>query len=752
MIIPVYQQEVTPSAQPGPQASPLESTGSMLAKAGQTFGQVGSALEQQYQMGQEDKAWQMNAKTQGLGDLLSRQSINAKGENANAPADGSTPGWAITPQMLKDPVNGPGLTDQEIGALNLDPSGKTYAQYSAGVLKSYSDANRSQLGTQAAMLFDRHTLPYVTNTTAQFNAHQAQEDMANSINTTGASIAASGNTVLKSGINPDGSLNHDVVRNAMDTVTTGALTISNKLGEATNPAYNRHPSEVPAGIPVAGTLASVPASAAGAPPAPAAAPAVPVKPAPLADDAPPAAPGTTLATTDTPMPAAPVADGSAPAQGSAPAAPTQPAGAPPVDVQPSPHAQSDERIAKAQSAVAMNALHAAISSGNTATITDAYKTYGGYLEGKDITDGKTLFQEHTDTIDGRNFANSLYDPSQPLEAQKKAIDTQFADRPQAQATAIATLLQNDAIHNKTTSDTDNRIQGTLMASALKGSSIQSLQATPEYSQLDGNGQLKFMKEYLSYKSEQRRFMDGDPGVQNTRYVNLISELETAAKNPDSYFQAHDLNAINAMGFKLGPQGVKALADAHYNWENPAPGKPLPVTSWEDMTHLVEARVQAATNSGVSNPDLPSIKDKGKIGAFVESLRATQQRSGKMWTMDDTNNLIDSQMKSIVTGNSFIGSDPHAPLWQVENQVPAWFVQQGAQSGIAPSDLTQRYFDLQKQGAFAVPPAFASSLTDKAQAAGVRPPTPDQVQQRWFQQFKPKPVAAPAANPSSWSVK
>ena len=124
----------------------------------------------------------------------------------------------------------------------------------------------------------------------------------------------------------------------------------------------------------------------------------------------------------------------------------------------------------------------------------------------------------------------------------------------------------------------------------------------------------------------------------------------------------------------------------------------------------------------------------------------------MWTMDDTNNLIDSQMKSIVTGNSFIGSDPHAPLWQVENQVPAWFVQQGAQSGIAPSDLTQRYFDLQKQGAFAVPPAFASSLTDKAQAAGVRPPTPDQVQQRWFQQFKPKPVAAPAANPSSWSVK
>jgi len=190
MQIPVYQQEVTPNSQPGPQASPLEGEASMFAKTAQTWGQVGNTLEQQYQMGQEDKAWQMNAKTLGLGALLTGQSSYAKGDNANAPADGSTPAWAITPQMLKDPVNGPGLSDQEIGALNLDATGKTYAQYSAGVLKSYSDANRSQLGTQAAMLFDRHTLPYVTNTTAQFNAHQAQEDMANSINNTGASMIA----------------------------------------------------------------------------------------------------------------------------------------------------------------------------------------------------------------------------------------------------------------------------------------------------------------------------------------------------------------------------------------------------------------------------------------------------------------------------------------------------------------------------------------------------------------------------------
>ena len=534
----------------------------------------------------------------------------------------------------------------------------------------------------------------------------------------------------------------------MDTVTTGALTISNKLGYATNPAYNRHPSEVPAGIPTAGTLAPVPSPAAGATSAstlatapPAAASKGLAAPQAQADDATTtAAPGTTLATTDTPVPAAdaaPVAEGTAPVQGATPA---QPAGAQPVDVQPSPHAQSDELIAKAQSTIAMNALQAAISSGHTSTITDAYKTYGGYLYGKDITAGHALYQEHTDTIDGRNFANNLYDPSQPLEAQKKAIDAQFADRPAAQLTAIATLLQNDAIHNKTTSDTDNRIQGTLMGQALKGSSIQALQNTPEYSQLDGNGQMKFMKEYIGYKDEQRRFLDGDPGVQNARYTNLITELETAAKNPDAYFQAHDFNAINAMGFKLGPQGVKALEDAHYNWQNPAPGKPVPVTSFEDMLNLAKGRLALAQMSGSDNPELRTLKDKGNLGAFLESLRATQQRSGKMWTMDDTNNLIDGQLKSIVTGHGY-SSDPHAALWQVENQVPAWFAQQGSQSGISPADLTQRYFDLQRQGAFTPPPAFTSSLNDKAQAGGLQPPTPDQVQQRWFNQWRPKPRPA-----------
>jgi hypothetical protein len=333
----------------------------------------------------------------------------------------------------------------------------------------------------------------------------------------------------------------------------------------------------------------------------------------------------------------------------------------------------------------------------------------------------------------------------PIADMATEINNRTDLDPKVKEHAISQLHQMWSFQKDQAEDLVKTVEGNAFSNLIdKKMPISAIMQAPDVVSMPGTARESLQTKMEGFVKRNQ----SDPAVQSSQYVALVSEFEKADQDPN-YWQTHSLQTIKGMGWEVGPKGVEALADAHEKAMNPKPGKPVPVTSWDDMLHMVEARVANAQVEGTPGMALPSLKEKGALGAFVENLRATQQRSGQVWSMDNTNKLIDEQMGNIVTGKAFFGSDPHQPLWQVQDQVPAWFMQTQRQNGLNAHDAAQAFFDLKGQHAFDVPPAYASQVADYAVSKGLPVPTADQLAQHWFMKNRGGKLAG--AQPSYLSL-
>jgi len=739
MRIPEYQQEVSPSSLPGPQASPMPSPLGDLAKTVQAAAPV---VEQFARLNDQQKAFDASSNGQQLGELLGRKTQLAMGNNVNAGTgpNGATP-WALTPAEIKANTR---LTDDQIASLDLNPTGKNFGEYSRGILNQFSTQTQGTLGMEGRALYDRHGLPILNSLSNQFGAHTDQQLLKGKVDSVNANTSNILDGVRSSGVGPDGHPDFNYLDTAIHAVSTNARAIADISGLPVPAAPNSQPGPTAATPPSGAAPAAAPAPG-GSPAAPA-----PAEGAPAAQVEPAAGP-------------------------SVPAVPAAPAVANPAVTGPTATDAGSELLAAHQSAAVKAALQAVATTGNASDLKTVYDRYGALLHGPDITEMKTFVQGKSDSANGLAASASVYakasapagppdadgNPPVPVGNQKnivppiadmvRALDTMNLN-PEARKIAEADLKDRVALQQEQNRQQSVQAIGSLNLMAQQGASRAAITSTATYCSLSDGDRAKVLAGLTPATDPMAQLK------QKAALYDTLTEMNHTPGGPAAWLKSHEVNGDGGENYLLtlrpviGPQGVSSLLEARFEVLNPTPGKPVPVTPFAELHNQVQEAWQTAKIIG----DKPSDADKARMENFTAYLQRTQQNSGQQWTLDNTRKLIQEKSQAIITGHPWMGSPTTEPLWQVEdkNEVPAWFMNAGQNAGLPGAQSTQAYFNLKESGAFDYDaPEFKRFAADSAAYAtkqGRPVPSAEAVQRMWFMKnqggsaFRGLDLAAPSA--------
>jgi len=717
MRIPVYEQEVAPSPLPGPHASPLESTTQMLAGIGQAAMPIAQAGMQAHELAQQNNALNQSSKVVQLGNLIASKSQLALGQNIGQGADGTAP-WALAPDGSD--LKKIGFTDDEISSLQpslrLSPGGNaTYSTYGNTLLRKAQEISGSGLDQDAGILFKRYTDGQVDGLTSQYEKHEVQQVQQAQLATANTNSAVNIDTMSRNAVNPDGTLNTDLIDSTLHNLGTNARHVSSLLGEAAPPVTG-------SGGPAPG--------------------------APASGAAPGASPGS-----------------------SAPSAPAPSAPAP------APSDLGQERLNQTLSAGVSSLIKSVATTNNSALLQQTYAKYGPLLHGDDAIKMKEFVQGKSDSAQGLGASANVWDqftapvgppqedgtPAAPTAAQQNPgahiADMVAALRKQNLTPEALKIAEMDLKDRANLADAQQKAQttqteGALWDGVLQGHGAGWVTQQPEFQTgLDGNGRAAFLSKVTAYQAQRQGGTDTATQLQQqAKLFDIFTEMNQDPGGPAGWLKSHEVNGdggekyLMTLAPQVGAQGVSSLLKSRYDAMNPTQGKPFPVMPEAELHGQVQ---EAWTSSGLVKAD-PSPDQKAQMNNFVSYLQRKMQGAGHLWDLDSTQALIKEKSQDVVTGHGLLGGEKKQPFWQAEQAVPAWFTRLGQVNGQSNAQSTGNYFDYAEHGAFDyTKPEFKRFQSDWEQnnaTKGLPPPSPAQVQFGWFQrQWISDNVQGPYAN-------
>lgn len=213
-----------------------------------------------------------------------------------------------------------------------------------------------------------------------------------------------------------------------------------------------------------------------------------------------------------------------------------------------------------------------------------------------------------------------------LDTMSQTIRDQFKNDPNGQKLALAALKERAQEHDYAAKQREESITGGLWQQVLHGSSLSSIKASPQYMQLDGTAQVKFISAAEAFQKRN----ENQPDNSMAHYA----EYWALASNPEALKRMSDAQ-IFAKAPLMGPQLVKKLLQDKQDYLNAPPGKTLPATVDTDAFKAIAG--QAGLPVFSKNTD-----DQATMGMLKfrveQAIDAEQQAKGRPLVRDEKDQI------------------------------------------------------------------------------------------------------------------
>lgn len=245
-----------------------------------------------------------------------------------------------------------------------------------------------------------------------------------------------------------------------------------------------------------------------------------------------------------------------------------------------------------------------------------------------------------------------------LDTMEKDLRQKFANDAQGQQLALAAIKDRATAHDYSVRQREDATQGSIWQQVLAGKPLSAIRTMPEFTLgLDGTKQAELVAKIEAF----RKRNEDDPAVQVERNLAFYNAIH------DPAFPTLTDNAIRRLAPSLGPERTKdLLRELNDVRTDPNKWKALQV----DQDQLKDRAWKAGLISDQANP-LPS--EKNLLSQLEYRIKLVKQASGKPWTLEATEKLMDAELEKVVTETHWYGNTEKR-IFQVEGQVPAPFVQ------------------------------------------------------------------------------
>lgn len=213
-----------------------------------------------------------------------------------------------------------------------------------------------------------------------------------------------------------------------------------------------------------------------------------------------------------------------------------------------------------------------------------------------------------------------------LDQMSDTLRSQFQNDPTGLKLAMSGLKERAQEHDYAAKQREEGITGGLWQQVLHGSSLSGIKASPQYMQLDGTAQVKFITQAEAFQKRN----DNQPDNNMAHFA----EYWALASNPEALKGMTDAQ-IFAKAPVMGPQLVKKLLQDKQDYLNAPPGKTLPATVDTDAFKAIAG--QAGLPVFSKTPE-----DQGTMGMLKfrteQAIDAEQQARGRALTRDEKDQI------------------------------------------------------------------------------------------------------------------
>lgn len=275
-----------------------------------------------------------------------------------------------------------------------------------------------------------------------------------------------------------------------------------------------------------------------------------------------------------------------------------------------------------------------------------------------------------------------------LDAMSQEIRKRFSTDAETQKIALANLKDRAQEHDYSVRQREDTVQGTIWGQVLAGKSLGAIRAMPEFKfSLDGTRQAQLVGQIEAF----RKRNDDEPGVQLER--NLAYYTAIHDPNFPSFTDNQIRKLAPSLGTRLTVDLLKELNDVRMD-----PNK------WGALKVDQDQLKDRAWKAGlVSDQNNPTAEDRNLLSKLEYQIKRIKQASGKPWTLQDTETVMDRELEKVVTEKHWYGNS-EMYLFQVEDQVPQNFIKFAIQDGLktkgrVPSkkEIVKFWFDAKERG-------------------------------------------------------